>query len=472
MKFSKRLFLAVAAALPVLLGTSARADEEFWPRVRSLTRDGIFIFDRLENALNGSDRAEVDLRANQLVLYSILNDNFLEAYADEGFNCDRVSLSFSLPDLGREGAATGRRDVAYCTLQALAPRLEALGPVLLGRSIRLPVATAPSAILPGVPDAPVGNRDYPTPEVAPIGSPSKPPTANYEPPLLPAIKPPSTAEPLLAAAENLLRQTYESLPETFRFSLPEEVAAVERRFRYDLYPHEPQLYAEFLAQPNTGITRVLPAQVYIEALNPLGNRLAEEFSLEAFFPIAVEKTPDFSHRLNLQIVGDRFQIAPLEFDYGFFIDLGEVPLADLSPDLLPERPRRDPPVLPESLRQFVLQYRPPQRLEAIQADELRFIKGDPTESRILATVPVELNHTYLLRSVQYRLPDFIKNRELISRRDRRTLAIALDIPSSDLLIALQPVDRRIDGSYTVLWRVLRSFPDPPIVDLHRYADYY
>jgi hypothetical protein len=37
-------------------------------------------------------------------------------------------------------------------------------------------------------------------------------------------------------------------------------------------------------------------------------------------------------------------------------------------------------------------------------------------------------------------------------------------------VAFRPVNRRPDGSYTVLWRVLNQFPDPQIEDLEKYVN--
>mgnify|MGYP003340048455 CR=1 FL=1 len=52
--------------------------------------------------------------------------------------------------------------------------------------------------------------------------------------------------------------------------------------------------------------------------------------------------------------------------------------------------------------------------------------------------------------------------------DRRYMAEALEMGSSDVMLVLQPIDRRADGSYRVVWRMLRQFPAPQITDLREY----
>ncbi|HAG85728.1 MAG TPA: hypothetical protein DCL61_32465, partial [Cyanobacteria bacterium UBA12227] len=84
--------------------------------------------------------------------------------------------------------------------------------------------------------------------------------------------------------------------------------------------------------------------------------------------------------------------------------------------------------------------------------------------------PVVLKNTYLVRLIQFEIPDVLLTGEPVSRAQRRNLPDILKTPSSDVLVAFQPVHQRLDGSYTVLWRLLYRFPDPKIEDLDQYVE--
>jgi hypothetical protein len=234
---------------------------------------------------------------------------------------------------------------------------------------------------------------------------------------------------------------------------------------------ESQAYAKLQTQPNTGVARVLSAESYRPDPNQLRNRLqptvAERFPFVALGKSSSGLTPRFT----LQIENGNFQIPLPGLDYGFMINLGEVPLENLNPTLQNIR------TLSQEQRKFFLNYSPPNQLEALQVDRLRFLTGKdragliPSVSLPASTqAPAILNNTYLLRLFQFQLPEVILQREPISRAQRRYLDQILETPSSDVLVAFRPINRRSDGSYTVLWRVLNQFPDPKIQDLDNYVD--
>jgi len=76
----------------------------------------------------------------------------------------------------------------------------------------------------------------------------------------------------------------------------------------------------------------------------------------------------------------------------------------------------------------------------------------------------------LVRLIQFQLPEAVLEGEPISRAQRRYLPEILNTPSSDVIVAFQPVHQRLDGSYTVLWRLLYRFSDPQIENLAEYVD--
>ncbi|NRB07299.1 MAG: hypothetical protein HRU34_08610 [Richelia sp.] len=55
--------------------------------------------------------------------------------------------------------------------------------------------------------------------------------------------------------------------------------------------------------------------------------------------------------------------------------------------------------------------------------------------------------------------------------DRLYIDSLLEMQSSDVIVAFLPVSRRSDGSYTILWRVVKQLPAPQIQDLEDYLQF-
>ncbi len=198
-------------------------------------------------------------------------------------------------------------------------------------------------------------------------------------------------------------------------------------------------------------------------------RLApQEAQRYGFMNLPARETEAFVPRLTLQIDDDRIQLVQRDLDYGFLADMGPVPLAAIDADLTQRQLALSP-----SVRHFFLAYRPPTDLEALQVDRRRFLFGEGQAfnlpEALTTAVPMQLNHTYLLRTLQFDLPDPVRTGRAVPRTERRALPLKMDLQSRDLLVAFQPVRQRPDGSYTVLWRILAQFPDPQIADLDQFV---
>ena len=313
--------------------------------------------------------------------------------------------------------------------------------------------------------------------------------AGYVPPMQPAMTPPPEALPTIQTIKQLLSSAKAAFPPGTQFS-----ALPNKTTRNAYFEHQASQYADFLALPNTGITRIWPAEVYRPSSNTLYNRLAPtmaerlpftplqsqvgatpqvapEGSVKATYQSAPEGSvvatrqiaPTFAPRLALKITNGNFQISESGIDYGFLVDLSDVPLEKLDPRLQ---------VVSPQTRQFFLTYQPPQQLEALQVDRRRFLTGKlegfDLSQAILSQAPAAIGHTYLVRSLQFQLPEIIMTGEPVSRRERRYLDQLLEMKSSDVLFTFRPVTLNSDGSYTVLWRVLNQFPNPKIADLEKY----
>jgi hypothetical protein len=172
-------------------------------------------------------------------------------------------------------------------------------------------------------------------------------------------------------------------------------------------------------------------------------------------------------RLSLEVDNNgNLQIAQPGLDYGFIWNLGDVEVDQVA------RNQGNLNSLPEY--RFFFSYAPPSRLEELQVDRRRFLTGkldnfapDGLRSRGVTLV---LNQTYLVRLVQFQLPAPLVNREVIPRRDRRYLDQILQTPSSDIVVALRPIELNNDGSYTMIWQLVNQFPNPQVLDITSYLD--
>ncbi|HEY9853138.1 MAG TPA: hypothetical protein V6D28_26945 [Leptolyngbyaceae cyanobacterium] len=460
---------------------------DFWPPAQELVQDQINLIAAIEQALVSADPNRVRLVRGQILLHTFAVDRLLKRYYQiPSVLCGVIPGEFdSVPPVG---SLDENQVKAYCNLFASTQKLDSLRPILDRRLAMLggiaevveplPLVTGEirrDRIL-GIPRIERGDLSVPaTPRLSPlpdlppapppiIGRTAKQPIANYQPPFPPAIATPVQATTPLLAAKAFLNQARRFFPNGTEFTEPDRLANINQFNNYSIYPINAQPYRQFLSLPNTGIAQILPSEFYRPEQNILRNRLIQNFAQSIDFPPLFNPVNEFVPRLELQINNDNFQLANRELNYGFLVDLGNFPIQDIDRTL-------DNFVTPT--QSFFLEYLPPTQLEALQVDRRKFITGKQQNfglpQPILTEAPVVLNHTYLLRTIQFKLPDFILTGEPLTNNQQRNLNLFLETPSIDLLIAFQPVYRRLDGSYIVLWRIIKQFPDPQIKDLEKYV---
>lgn len=297
-----------------------------------------------------------------------------------------------------------------------------------------------------------------------IGQPRKTANSNYRAPIQSAIVTPQEALSILEVAQKHIAQAQASFPQSRKFENPRETRAALDRFAYDLDQQEAQTYAKFLASPKTGIFRVLPYSAYHRPLNTLQNRLLKSVDERYPFPSLAENKQGFIPNLALQIVGDSFHMQPKGIDYSFMVNLGNLPLDKLDANLKNIHP---------TLRKAFLNYQPPKQLKALQQERRRFITGknQNTNPILLANAPAKLDRTYIMRTFQFQLSDVIINGQQLTPQQRLQIDELLKIQSSDTIVAFRPVRQRSDGSYTVLWKVIKQLDAPQIEDLEAYLKY-
>ena len=290
--------------------------------------------------------------------------------------------------------------------------------------------------------------------------------AKYIPPVQPAIKAPPQALRTLKNAEQFLAKAISVFPEENKFHNPKETRAKLDRLTYGIDLQEKQNYKKLLSMPNTGIFRVLPHQAYLRPLNTVENRSQKNVLGRYPFPILGESKDKFTPNLPLQIVKGKFHILSQGMNYSFMVDIGDVPLEDLDASLQNiDREKRD----------ILINYQPPKKLSGLQIERRKIITGKHNKfidnQPILNRVEAKLNHTYLVRNLQFNLPEIIVNNQAITRKQRRYLDQLLEMESSDVIVAFRPIRRRANGSYTIIWRVLQELPEPQIEDLEDYLQY-
>jgi hypothetical protein len=463
-----------------------QTEQGFYTQSQSLVQQQINLLARIEKSLIEPDVNLLRAVRGQLTVHVKSVERFLRRqYKSPKTLCtpraDFSTTVYPVPEQLNESQVK-----IYCSLYTSSQQLLKLAPVLdqllsrrgeLALVRPLPLVSGERQFDPVLAIAPVQRPNLNQlgtpfaiwePDVSPTSTPivgrnSKTAIANYRQPLQPAIAPPETALNTLASVKQLLTTAKLAFPAGTQFTNPQENAAILDRFAYDVDSQEPQTYSKFLALPQTGIFRVLPKIAYGRSPNTLQNRLQATVSERYPFPSLGEMQAGFIPSLALQLVGDRFALQYQGVDYSFMVDLGDIPLEKLDSQLQ---------AVVSPTREFFLNYQPPQRLESLQVERRRFITGKDQNWNsgqvILADAKAELNHTYLVRSLQFQLPEMNLSVNRVARQKSRDLDQLQQLRSSDIILAFRPVRRRADGSYTVLWRVIHQLPNPQIQDL---ADY-
>ncbi|MDY6785883.1 MAG: hypothetical protein SW833_25595 [Cyanobacteriota bacterium] len=457
------------------------AENEFWARSQALIAEQFQILQQLEEAM-------IFAPSNVANPIQLNGRNLLgtpqsqrQQQARENLWLHLVKLERYLRDrsimpqfLCRDGVLprdyTPAQHQVYCSLYYAQQQLEPLVPFLdRPTSLLAPVELATTTAF---------SPENETAKPVVIGQPAKAPEAGE--PLYPSASIPN-AQALYAieTSRRLLLTAREVLPSS-RDTPGVRVNTGETNY-FALYPDEARRYEDVLAQPNTGIATLFNAPPSPLDLNQLRDRLAP--AVASPLPLVPLETlaKGFIPRLTLKVEGDTLIIPADSLTYGFIADLGDDTDFEDFPDFDDGRidwDNNDFDELSSAQRELFRNYRPPERLQAIQADQRRFLFDKLgldilPEARppAVAYARMERDRTYLLRLVQYQLPEVVLNDEPIARSRRRHAGRILETPSSDLLIAFRPIRQDPDGSYVVLWKIVKRFPNPEISDLKNYVTF-
>jgi hypothetical protein len=212
-------------------------------------------------------------------------------------------------------------------------------------------------------------------------------------------------------------------------SLRKELSEKEELF---LSPSAEDLaaHAEFLKQPDTGLIRLFPRGLYENRLTIQGSgayysftRRTHEYGRGSDIELQEPRRSADNEYVPPPIAEYTFHTVFAGANFGVFATLGNVPLEKVTLDY-------------KRIKDLVA-YSPPSTLPGARAEQRRILDGFRSESfGNLSTVPVQLNFTYAVRSINYR--------------------------ESDVLVAFRVVRKEIDGSVVILWKILKRFPTPTL----------
>ena len=179
-------------------------------------------------------------------------------------------------------------------------------------------------------------------------------------------------------------------------------------------PADMEAHADFLGQPQTGLIRLLPREVFDK---PEKMTLRGGGAYYSFTRLQHE----YGYGSDLELSRDEFSVGFAGADYGMIAVLNDASI--------------DSVTLVHPAAQFLAAHKPPvniadARLEYRRIGEGTIVNGVTYRSR----APVIAGKTYLLRSINY--------------------------GTSDVLVCFQAIRKDEDGSWILAWRLLKEYEKP------------
>lgn len=178
-------------------------------------------------------------------------------------------------------------------------------------------------------------------------------------------------------------------------------------------------FASFLSQPQTGVIRLLPREIY-DGKRERGLTINGGGAFYSF----VRLTHDYGQGSDIMLEQGNFSVGFAGADYGMMLNLGDVSLEQVTNDYAATR--------------AVLDYTPPTKEPEARAEYRKLwqqgieLSGFVFKSRF----PAKVSNTYLLRSIS--------------------------MERSDILVVFRTVRKDTDGSFILVYKVLKSFPKPKL----------
>lgn len=174
-------------------------------------------------------------------------------------------------------------------------------------------------------------------------------------------------------------------------------------------------HAEFLAQPGTGLVRLLPREKWDGKLSTRGGGSYYSFT---------RLTHDYGYGSDISLEQDWLKVGFAGANYGFMVNLGDVPLETVSAET-------------EAV-QFMAAHKTPSDEPDARKVQMQLATGGirDGERTYQERLPVVVGSTYALRSVNYE--------------------------TSDVLVLFRLLRKDSDGSVTLLWKLLEKYEKPTL----------
>ena len=180
----------------------------------------------------------------------------------------------------------------------------------------------------------------------------------------------------------------------------------------------------FLREPNTGLIRLLPHELYDNQSSPAAKKLNIRGG-GAYYSF-VHLTHAFGYGSDIELDHNRLSAGFGGADYGMLTNLGDVPLEQIT--------------WADMRAKEIATYRPARTQSEARAERgllLNLRLGKTFDGlHYQGSVPVKANSTYLLRSIVYR--------------------------TSNVLVAFRLVRQDIDGSVIIAWKLLKRYHIPEL----------
>ena len=200
-----------------------------------------------------------------------------------------------------------------------------------------------------------------------------------------------------------------------------ELLALEKSY---LSPSEAdqKQFAEFLRTPNSGLVRLLPREKFDTEAYTDETRAVVVRGGGAYYSFT-RLTHEYGISTDVELAQNQFTVGFAGLDHGFMTNLGDVPLENINEE--------------SPMAVIFSTYKPPREEPLVRIEQRRFGLGSELEGvQVKRTLPVKLNSTYMLRSLNYR--------------------------ECDVLVVVRVVRIDSDGSVTLLWKLLKKYETPDI----------
>ena len=199
-----------------------------------------------------------------------------------------------------------------------------------------------------------------------------------------------------------------------------ELAALEKQFLEPTDADRTQ-FATLLAQPSTGLIRLLPRETFDASVVKDKTTTLETRGGGAYYSFK-RLTHEYGYGSDIELASNYLSVGGFGgYSYGMLLKLGDIGLEDLTSQLPAVR--------------TLLEYAPARTEADARAEHRKFGAGADMQGFMFKSrLPLEIDTTYLLRSLNY--------------------------PDSDIVVGFRVVRKDSDGSIIGAFKVLKEFSAP------------